>query len=380
MSKFTKREDLDIILNNNNQRESDVLYILSKLKVNIGDVMPDDLQKLRKTVSALQSKRNEKFVAAKRMIKRFNQLNKEWLNSEFKIPDLNTINVEKPSSEIRPGRPSIEFKDKSKRSQRRESAEISAQCKHDPLRIVMACRHAVRQSGHKDLTPILKEISKSPQCPAKVRKLLDISTLTIIRKTPEEGLAFVLDNCLSKSTYLNMRLESKSCGADIWPIYNDVRKVKEKCRPPKETISIRENVAEVAVQPLLNHTAKRIINMQAAVILQTLRRTDCMEVDTVLTCTWGFDESTGHSAYQQRWQNKENMSDESLFATTLIPLRLATSTGLTLWNNRAPQSSRFCRPIKFEFVKESIDVILRQKQLIEDQIETELKRKRTGYF
>lgn len=71
MSKFTKREILDIIQNNNNQRESGVLYILSKLKFNIGDVMPDDLQKLKKTVSALQSKRNEKFVAAKRMIERF---------------------------------------------------------------------------------------------------------------------------------------------------------------------------------------------------------------------------------------------------------------------------------------------------------------------
>jgi len=52
MSKFTKREILDII-QNNNQRESGVLYILSKLKFNIGDVMPDDLQKLKKTVSAL---------------------------------------------------------------------------------------------------------------------------------------------------------------------------------------------------------------------------------------------------------------------------------------------------------------------------------------
>lgn len=108
--------------------------------------------------------------------------------------------------------------------------------------------------------------------------------------------------------------------------------------------------------------------MQATVILQTLQRTDCMEIDTVLTCTWGFDGSTGHSAYQQKWRSKENMSDESLFATTVIPLRLATSTGLILWNNRAPQSSRFCRPIKLESVKESIDVILRQKQLIEDQI------------
>lgn len=81
------------------------------------------------------------------------------MNSKFKIPDLNiTNNIEKPSSEIRPGRPSIEFKNKSKRSQRRESADISAQCKHHPLRIVMACRHAARQSGHKDLIAILKGI------------------------------------------------------------------------------------------------------------------------------------------------------------------------------------------------------------------------------
>lgn len=151
---------------------------------------------------------------------------------------------------------------------------------------------------------------------------MDISIPTIIKKTSEEALAFILDNCLSKSTYLNMRLESKSCGADIWPIYNNVRTVKEKCRPSKETISIHENVAAIAVQSLLNHTAKRIIDKQAAVILQTLRKTDYMKINTVLTCTWGFDGSTGHSAYQQRWQSKENMSDESLFATTVIPLRL----------------------------------------------------------
>lgn len=68
--------------------------------------MPDDLQKLKKTVSAFQSKRNEKFIAAKRMIERFNLLNEDWLNSEFKIPDSNTINVGNRSCEIRSGRPS----------------------------------------------------------------------------------------------------------------------------------------------------------------------------------------------------------------------------------------------------------------------------------
>lgn len=102
-----------------------------------------------------------------------------------------------------------------------------------------------------------------------------------------------------------------------------------------------------------------MIDIQAAVIFQILHKIDCMEIDTVLTCSWGFDGSTKHSTYQQRWLSKENMSDESIFATTIIPLRLATSTDHILWNNRASQSSRFCRPIKLEFIKESIDVILR---------------------
>lgn len=38
------------------------------------------------------------------------------------------------------------------------------------------------------------------------------------------------------------------------------------CRPEKETISINENVAEVKLQNLLNHTAKRILEMQAKVV------------------------------------------------------------------------------------------------------------------
>lgn len=57
-----------------------------------------------------------------------------------------------------------------------------------------------------------------------------------------------------------------------------------------------------------------------------------------------------------------------MFATTLIPLRLSISTGLILWNNRTPQSVRYYRPIKLQFVKESRDVILAQKFCIEQQI------------
>lgn len=345
-----------------------IQYILAKKNINIKEVRPDDLARLRKAIGTLFAKRNIKYKAANRMIERFEQQNSDWLNSEFHIPIIHTdINVKTPFKTCF-GRPSVEFNQKSKRSQRRKVAEISVQCKHDPLQIIMAGRYAARQSGQKDLHMILRNILESLEHPKKYGKLLDIPASLIVKKVPEEGLAFILDNSLSKSVYTNIRLASKSSGADIWPPYNNVRDIKAQCRPPKEAITICENVAKVSVQALLNHTAKRIVDLQTVLILATLQKIDCTEIEVVFICSWGFDGSTGHSMYQQRYQDAENANDESLFATTLIPLRLSTSTGLILWNNQTPQSARYYRPIKLQFVKESRDVILAQKFCIEQQI------------
>lgn len=192
----------------------------------------------------------------------------------------------------------------------------------------MTGKHAARHSGKKDLRAILDEVLKTPT--QKYKKY------PIIKKTPEETLAFILDNSLIKNTYINMRLESKFSGADIWPSYDILRNVKALCRSEKEAILINENVAEVKLQNLLNHTAKRISEMQAKVVVHTARQYNCTEIEPVLTCSWGFDSSTGHSAYQQKYKEATNISDENLFVTTLISLRLSTSTGVILWNNRTP--------------------------------------------
>jgi hypothetical protein len=95
------------------------------------------------------------------------------------------------------------------------------------------------------------------------------------------------------------------------------------------------------------------------------------ELEAVLICSWGFDGSSGHSAYKQRYSDMSmsNINDENLFATTLIPLRLSTSSNIILWNNRASQSARFCRPINIQYCAESKDLILNQKQCIENQID-----------
>lgn len=53
-----------------------------------------------------------------------------------------------------------------------------------------------------------------------------LTTSSLVVKTPEEALRFILDNNMSKNVYTNMRLESKLSGADIWPTYNLVREAK----------------------------------------------------------------------------------------------------------------------------------------------------------
>lgn len=244
MSKLTKREVLDQILSDS-ERHLGVDYILTKLKIDSKNLRKDDLDRLKACASSLRIRCNEKFNAASRKADEFELKNSAWLNSEFHLSELHIENdfenlVCKPSA----GRQPLEFQKKSERSQRREIAKISTQNEHDPNRIILACKHAARQSGEKDLHAVLKELSKSPHRPSKVRKLLDTST-SIKKKIPNEASSFLLDNSLIKNVYINIRLEARLCGADIWPPYTDVRGAKAQCRPSKEVVMISETIAEV---------------------------------------------------------------------------------------------------------------------------------------
>lgn len=136
------------------------------------------------------------------------------------------------------------------------------------------------------------------------------------------------------------------------------------CRPPKEAVSVQQDKVEVALQALLNHTSERLIDLQQSVILQYVNSTESSLIETMLLCSWGFDGSSGHSQYKQNFKSTEsdsNLTDANLFATTLIPLRLLSKNNDILWNNRASQSARFCRPIKIQTIKESIPLSLSQK-------------------
>jgi len=88
-----------------------------------------------------------------------------------------------------------------------------------------------------------------------------------------------------------------------------------------------------------------------------------------LILSYGFDGSTGQANYNQAYSNGQpNNDDSSLFASSVTPLRLIDSAGNVLWNNRTPQSIRFCRPLKLEFLKESKAVVIQENLHIQEKI------------
>lgn len=83
-----------------------------------------------------------------------------------------------------------------------------------------------------------------------------------------------------------------------------------------------------------------------------------------------MDGTYGHSTYKQGWQTSEkNQSDDSVFMTALVPLKLIGEVSQTVyWENPRPSSSRFCRPISLEWTHESEKLIKEEENRIQSEI------------
>lgn len=101
-----------------------------------------------------------------------------------------------------------------------------------------------------------------------------------------------------------------------------------------------------------------------------MNKYDCdTKNDLILECKWGFDGSSGHSIYKQKFENQD-ATDEFIFAASFVPLRLLEWADENLvWQNDRHSFWRLCRPIKVLFTKENPDVIRSVRENIQSEIE-----------
>lgn len=120
-----------------------------------------------------------------------------------------------------------------------------------------------------------------------------------------------------------------------------------------------ETKAEVPLQDLLNHTAHRLM---AHLKLELATTTPLL-----LIVKYGFD-GTNSTKYKQKW-NGDSGDDEHIVCSSLVPLQLVNpETGYVLWTNSRPSSTRLCRPIKIEFVRETSEFCKQEERSLGDQI------------
>jgi len=119
---------------------------------------------------------------------------------------------------------------------------------------------------------------------------------------------------------------------------------------------------------LVDHTVARIIEgYQAA-----FKAIEYSKISGPLKAIykWGCDGSSGHSTYRQRFSDPEiGMIDESIFSICMVPLQILDINNAVIWQNERPSSTRFCRPIKISFEKETADLVRKEVKNIEQKIE-----------
>jgi len=88
---------------------------------------------------------------------------------------------------------------------------------------------------------------------------------------------------------------------------------------------------------------------------------------------WGCDGSSGQSQYKQKFNDSSTSTDQTMFMFSLVPLELRcfpirNNDSDIIWQNSVPSSTKFCRPIKFMYKKETTENTKKEVKEIEEQI------------
>ncbi|XP_043478801.1 uncharacterized protein LOC122509098 [Leptopilina heterotoma] len=322
----------------------------------------DEVANLKKLLSKIKSRWSESHF----VIKAFFNKNNDWLNNTVSIVCTRVIRTDATKSN-KSGRPSTSFEDSSDRTKRRKTTKIREDFSKEEL--AYATQMSLRSSGAVDAAAILKEvITQSPARASKYRTAYKSSlTSAPIEMTGDEALVDIVGAKLTKQNYLDIRSSLRRKNFNAYPSYRKIVEAKARCYP--QDITVSEISAEVKLQSLLNHTCDRILMVQTDVI-------NSLDVEVVknlrLICKWGCDGSSGQSEYKQKFTSDDS-SDSHMFLTSLVPLQILgfdenLKKNVVIWKNPKPSSTRFCRPIHIQFIKETVESTLSEKQNIDNQI------------
>ena len=149
-------------------------------------------------------------------------------------------------------------------------------------------------------------------------------------------------------------------------------KKKKKCYP--EIINSSELGVSVPLQELLNHTAKRVLLYLDNVINSFKKQynNNNDEMNTVFLFKYVFDGSSNHNLHNIKTEKK--IDEGNMIPVFFCPIKLfIEQDGSILWNNKSPNSPKFCRPLKLMHKAETKENL----KSLHDDIKTEINSLQT---
>lgn len=320
-------------------------------------ISTDDFKIVKRTLQRdFLPKFKRKWKQVNRTKEQFNKKFKHWLEGEIIFKTTSTVSTSA-------GRPTKKLEECSERSKRRKLSKLEEVNNISIAELQGLLERKLRVEGKRDEAELVREVLSMGAHKFKEQFNED----SIKQFSRDDALALITDANLSRYQYNSIREQCLLRNADLFPSYNQIFRAKSDCYPL--FMKITERGASITLQHLLDHTIKRLLlttDVQNTVLGMSSQ-------DLMLYSKWGCDGSSGHSAYKQNFNNP-NISDESVFMASLVPLQLVTSENVIIWKNPHPSSSNYCRPIFFEFLKETpenvIDIVNNYQKQIDNLKET----------
>lgn len=306
----------------------------------------EKLKDLKKELSYFKSDYKSRWMKAHRTEAKFQSNNEKWLDSSILLLRC---------TEKKRGRPETSFQSSSERTKRLKTKQLRDTT---PLSVLTyATQMTLRAEGQPQASKLLKEITTSPESATRYtqayRKSLDAQE----QMSGQDALGVLANGKFSRHQYSVIR----SAAPEKFPSYKKVQAAKKLCYP--KSIQVTDTCAFVSLQALLDHTVERLLQTVEPVI-ESLGNEELNQL--CLLSKWGFDGSSGHSSYKQAFHGSE-ASDAAVFITCLVPLRLISGAKI-IWQNPRPASTRYCRPLKIEFIKETTEVSIAEKNRVDEEI------------
>lgn len=326
----------------NDLLENVVKYILNS----DGRVEEDEDENKIQHVRCFLFKLREKYEKHQRKYERLMEKEKEWLDIEMEIPKM-------PKKTSSMGRPSKDWEDLGERSKRSKVALLSENHPDSLERAFHRSKKSVQLSGCSLAT------GKSPTKTEAVKP---------VRMEPIYALSLKIQCDLSDDQYQMIRNSSLAHNADIFPTLHELFETKKSCYPSE--VLYAETQAVCPLQNILDHTLTRIATLEDS--RAALEDIQGDQVEGTLYCKIGFDGASSQSVYKQKYDQTDldeaKKNEESLFQTALVPLKLTVDTK-TVWMNKKPSSTHFCRAVNLQYKKETKEVIQQEKRRLQEEVD-----------